>query len=281
VPAGPILREADLPGVRNALLDDLDPRVTIPAALSARLTVAPWVSRATDDPLEPIMAAPDFDRPMYEALREAEPQWLLSGAGSLPPDTVSLAESDERFIEAFMVGLNHEMARELLYHGYPTDQRGTYFRQFGRIEPDITFAGFNLAAGQVRGATGPGHGQATDQGWYFVLSEHPSEPRFGLDADNGAYGGRPAGWRDLNWAHTAASAEDLAALGYLDRDADLPDTTAVVAAAGDPDLAWHARHGRGAKGSNGSDLAWITFQPPFRVAIHGSDMLAGSGDGRH
>jgi hypothetical protein len=371
VPAGPVLREADLSGVRNALLDELDPRVTIPAALSARLTVASWVSRATDDPLEPIMAAPEFDRPMYEALREAEPQWLLSGAGSLLPDTVSLAESDERFIEAFMVGLNHEMARELLYHGYPTDQRGTYFRQFwdsrghvtadgdaagpdtlrdilpvpdwdpaaglgvnsgrtpppsadnlvllirgellrrypntmvyavkaildtggdrtlgtverhpiftGRIEPDITFAGFNLTAGQVRGATGPGHRQAADQGWYFVLSEHPSEPRFGLDADNGAYGGRPAGWRDLNWAHTAASAEDLAALGYLDLDADLPDTTAVVAAAGDPDLAWHARHGRGAKGSNGSDLAWITFQPPFRVAIHGSDMLAGSGDGR-
>jgi hypothetical protein len=29
-----------------------------------------------------------------------------------------------------MVGLNHEMARELLWRGYPTDQRGTYFDQF-------------------------------------------------------------------------------------------------------------------------------------------------------
>ena len=29
-----------------------------------------------------------------------------------------------------MVGLNHEMARELLWREYPTDQRGTYFRQF-------------------------------------------------------------------------------------------------------------------------------------------------------
>jgi hypothetical protein len=29
-----------------------------------------------------------------------------------------------------MVGLNHEMSAELLWREYPTDQRGTYFRQF-------------------------------------------------------------------------------------------------------------------------------------------------------
>jgi hypothetical protein len=29
-----------------------------------------------------------------------------------------------------MVGLNHEMSRELLWREYPTDMRGTYFRQF-------------------------------------------------------------------------------------------------------------------------------------------------------
>jgi hypothetical protein len=29
-----------------------------------------------------------------------------------------------------MVGLNHEMGRELLWRGYPTDQRGTYFDHF-------------------------------------------------------------------------------------------------------------------------------------------------------
>ena len=29
-----------------------------------------------------------------------------------------------------MVGLNHEMGRELLWRGYPTDQRGTCFAQF-------------------------------------------------------------------------------------------------------------------------------------------------------
>ena len=29
-----------------------------------------------------------------------------------------------------MVGLNHEFARKLLWREYPTDQRGSYFRQF-------------------------------------------------------------------------------------------------------------------------------------------------------
>ena len=29
-----------------------------------------------------------------------------------------------------MTGLNHEMNRELLWNGYPTDQRGTFFQQF-------------------------------------------------------------------------------------------------------------------------------------------------------
>jgi hypothetical protein len=38
---------------------------------------------------------------------------------------------NHKFIESFMVGLNHEMTRQLIWEDYPTfDQRGTYFRQF-------------------------------------------------------------------------------------------------------------------------------------------------------
>ena len=36
---------------------------------------------------------------------------------------------------------------------------------------------------------------------------------------------------------------------------------------GEPPLDWHGT------GANASDLAWITLQRPFRVAIHGSDMV--------
>ena len=42
----------------------------------------------------------------------------------------TLLQTNSRFVEAYLVGLNHEMARELLWRGYPTDQRGTCFASF-------------------------------------------------------------------------------------------------------------------------------------------------------
>jgi hypothetical protein len=39
-----------------------------------------------------------------------------------------------------MVGLNHEFARELLWREYPTDQRGSYFRQFWDVRKKIAQA---------------------------------------------------------------------------------------------------------------------------------------------
>ena len=55
-------------------------------------------------------------------------------------------ETNQRFIEAYMVGLNHEMGCELLWREFPTDQRGSYFRQFWDVgdmvnrNPDKTAA---------------------------------------------------------------------------------------------------------------------------------------------
>jgi hypothetical protein len=46
------------------------------------------------------------------------------------PNTATLLETNPKFVESFLVGLNAEMGRELLWRGFPTDQRGTYFRQF-------------------------------------------------------------------------------------------------------------------------------------------------------
>ena len=37
-----------------------------------------------------------------------------------------------------MLGLNHEMSRELLWREYPTDQRGTYFQQFWDVGDNLT-----------------------------------------------------------------------------------------------------------------------------------------------
>src|SRR5438132_228393 len=106
----------------------------------------------------------------------------------------------------------------------------------------------------------------------WVPAAQPTEPVFGLDADDGRYAAQPTSWNDLNWAQLATDSAAREALGYIDLDADLPDTSLVVTEPDDPPLAWHAEHGRGPSGANASDLAYVSLQRPFRVAIHGSDM---------
>ena len=52
------------------------------------------------------------------------------GVDEVPTESVTLLETNPRFIASFMVGLNHETNRELLWRRYPTDQPGTPFRHF-------------------------------------------------------------------------------------------------------------------------------------------------------
>jgi len=226
-----------------------------------------------DDPLAPIMAAPDFPQPMYEPLRQISPELLIPNLNLIPQNTIALLTTNQPFIESYMVGLNHEMGRELLWREYPTDQRGSYFRQFwdvsdfvntepeltpellaeklkdikpihtwrketnlgdnnnrkfaknkeylvltlrsdllkkyptaviyateaiwpedgssrtlgieekypvfkAKIDPDLTFFGFELTAEEVKGLDNP---EDEKPGWFFVIKERPGEPRFGLD----------------------------------------------------------------------------------------------------
>jgi len=124
-PAPPI----DLPDTRTQLLQGLNPETTIVARVQASLRVAGGTA-PQPDPLEPIMDAPSFPQPMYEALRDLSQDTLFPGLENVPPNTVTVLETNPAFVEAFLVGLNTEMGRELLWRKYPTDQRGTYFRQF-------------------------------------------------------------------------------------------------------------------------------------------------------
>jgi hypothetical protein len=96
----------------------------------------------TGDPLEPLLDGPDFPQPMYEALRDLAQDFLFPGMEHVPANTVTLLETNPQFVESFLVGLNAEMSRELLWRKYPTDQRGTSFRRFwdtsaGDDQPDI------------------------------------------------------------------------------------------------------------------------------------------------
>lgn len=81
-----------------------------------------------------VMAYPHFKQPMYEALRDISTEFFVPNLNLIPPNTLSLMVTNQPFIESYMVGLNHEFSRELLWREYPTDQRGSYFRQFWDVD---------------------------------------------------------------------------------------------------------------------------------------------------
>jgi hypothetical protein len=77
-----------------------------------------------------VMEYPKINLPMYYPLKEISKQYFLPNLHFIGQNTISLMETNQKFIEAYMVGLNHEFSRELLWREFPTDQRGSYFRQF-------------------------------------------------------------------------------------------------------------------------------------------------------
>lgn len=322
-------------GLKANILRQLDPAATV---LTAVRDTFPAV-QSLDVP----RFAPSFPQPMYEPLRDAFPDMLLPGMGRVPANSIALLQTNPSFIEAYLVGLNHEMSRELLWRGFPTDQRGTYFRQFWDIQgdllgsseqerearrdivpigtwaddsrlgahaaggspegqmvllirgdllrrypramvyavegvwsadgtrrelgdhelyplfqatqaPDITMLGFALTKSVVRGADDRGNNG--HPGWFFVLQEQPTEPRFGLDAAT-TFGGAPDHWPDLSWGHLAASRDALTQLAYVPIDGLLKGTVR-------DNIPW---------GKNSAHMASITRQPPFRVAIHARTWL--------
>jgi hypothetical protein len=350
--AGPVLQTVDLASIRSTIVTALDPKLTVAASYRQRLTLAPGLVWQPLDPIEPIMAAPSFPDPMYKPLYGISQDWLLPGLDQVPADTISLVQTNERFIEAYMVGVNHEMTRTLLFNEYPIDQRGTYFRQFwdsstaippGQPEPenlkDITpintwtapsllgthssrpmppggsylvlllraellrrypntivyashakwnadgytrsvddtqqsrptfqgtlgagvgFWGFPLTVADVRGGGKP----PLDPGWFFILQEPPTEPRLGLEPVKASYGTPVGSWPAIAWSDLASSAAALAGLSFIDLSTALPNTGSVSDA---NHAAWHV-----GDGARASDLAYITYRVPMRVAVHGSTMI--------
>jgi hypothetical protein len=257
VPDLPILQ---MDTVTPMVLDQLKPAVSVSAFMQPMAKVA-GQTIAGDD-LEPVAAAPEFPQPMYAPLRDLAPDLIAPGISQVPDNKVAVLQTNPRFIESYMAGLNHEMSRELLWRGFPTDQRGTYFIRFwdtrgrpeslsrsaagdippihlwpgskhlgeiasggttsmvllikaelmrrypnavvyavaatipqgqtkprlgaqethpifrGTIDGDTSFFGFPLSV-----ALAVGTGTPTSPGFFFVIQEHPSEPRFGLPAN--------------------------------------------------------------------------------------------------
>lgn len=107
------------------------------ASRVAGLLKAP-VPQETGGPVPALRFAPRFDAPMSCSLVELGQHWLLPGLDGVPANTALGLRTNGEFVEAFMVGLNHELGRELLWREYPAPMTATFFDRFwdAAVAPD-------------------------------------------------------------------------------------------------------------------------------------------------
>jgi hypothetical protein len=98
--------------------------------LNAVLVFNPGNTLNVPEDFDPVMAYPRINAPMYKGLADLSSDYVLPGIEYIENNGVTLCEENRRFIEAHLVGLNHEMGRELVWRNFPTDQRGTVFSFF-------------------------------------------------------------------------------------------------------------------------------------------------------
>jgi hypothetical protein len=291
-----------LQAAQQMVVTTIDPRSTLQARAAAQLVLP-----TTGDPLRPQLGAPQFTRPMSLSLT---PQQLLPGVDQVPEETAALLVTNPRFVEAYMVGLNDEIRRELAWRQYPVDSTATFFANFwsttpdippiaswpatnalganadthnaqvvllvrgevllrypntiisavpavpganglralgttesmpvfrASIDPDMTFLGFALTEAQATAGLG----------YYFVLAQHPSEPRFGFAADAGETPLQD--WNDLGWPQVTVKNNHV--------------VVATPPTASAPGATW---------GANAAQQAYITYRQPVRVALLATALL--------
>lgn len=120
----------DLPQLAGQIVTAIDPKITVPKRVLGTIFVPGWIADQMTETFTEAMAYPEFDVPMYKPLVDKSSELFLPNIQLIEQNSITLLETNQKFIEAYMVGLNHEFARELLWREYPTDQRGSYFRQF-------------------------------------------------------------------------------------------------------------------------------------------------------
>jgi hypothetical protein len=154
----------DLAGARAALIARCDPAVSHAARRDAMISFGGAAAGSLASrqlvsggwllpPLvDRVMAFPRFPRGAYEMLASYDRNRFCPGIDQVPPDSITLLKTNQRFVAAFLAGLNQETERELIWRRFPTDQRGTPFQHFwtrldGRddIPPMHTWSAGSLA----------------------------------------------------------------------------------------------------------------------------------------
>lgn len=129
-----LISQSQAHAFRMAVQNSMDPEVSVAGRVLSQIKLSGGNSFSK---IKPILAYPEINLPMVNELVELSVQNLVPNIGDIPNNSVTLLESNDRFIESFMLGLNHEFNRELMWREYPTDSRGTPFRVFWDKKDDI------------------------------------------------------------------------------------------------------------------------------------------------
>ncbi|MFQ5636634.1 MAG: hypothetical protein ACE5IR_01400 [bacterium] len=120
----------NLTAINQVVFATVHPDLTVPKWIWGHVVIPGRISEQLKEEFVEAMAYPEIDLPMYKPLAETSAELFLPNINFIAQNSISLLETNQNFIESYLVGLNHEFARELLWREYPTDQRGSYFRQF-------------------------------------------------------------------------------------------------------------------------------------------------------
>jgi hypothetical protein len=126
----PERKKINFADITTTIVQALNPAITIPKRTFDGIIIPDRVRVNMVETFAPVMVYPEIDLPMYKPLADMSSELFLPNINLIEQNSITLLENNQKFIEAYMVGINHEMSRELLWREYPTDQRGTYFRQF-------------------------------------------------------------------------------------------------------------------------------------------------------
>jgi hypothetical protein len=113
-------KNAILAAVKTAPMRFLKSKINLPATATATISRPP----------AELIGQPVFQNAMYEPLWQMDKEWFLPNLNLLENNTLTLLEANPHFINAYMLGLNQELGREMLWRGYPADSSATFFRNF-------------------------------------------------------------------------------------------------------------------------------------------------------
>jgi hypothetical protein len=133
----PVFKQLDLAAINRETLTAINPVRTVPKRALDSIFVPQHVLDGLRSPItqvfEELLAYPKIDVAMYKPLVGISSELFLPNIQLIEQNSITLLETNQKFIEAYMVGLNHEFAREILWREYPSTLRGSYFRQFWDI----------------------------------------------------------------------------------------------------------------------------------------------------